>query len=404
MALIPDDVVIGSEGDPLGDIVDGLDGRQSLFPYDVLVLHGLVPGRTDGGDDRPGRVAQGHQRISEVFGDLFEPARERQLHDTFKGLGCGLEGVCRLLVDKLRRPPHRPVDLARSELARGHAGDPGDQFMSLVHDQHLVLRQDRCALDRVDGEQGVVGHDDISELGPLTGGLGEALGPVGAFARPQTLPGGDGDLAPGAVGDARSEIVTVARLRLVRPVPHTQQVLAELAAGGGCLELVEQSVLLLLRYALMEAVQTEVVGPPLQHGELRAPPQQWLQGLDGTREVSLDELPLECERRGGHHDALPMSQRRDEIPQRLSGTGAGLDQQVGVFVNGFGNSLGHGDLAGPLRTAHSGDGGVQELGEGGLRHSGTTLRGSTDNRGHTSCRGLATVPCTAACGRFGRSR
>ena len=38
------------------------------------------------------------------------------------------------------------------------------------------------------------------------------------------------------------------------------------------------------------------------------------------------------------------------------------------------------DLAGALRTADGGDGGVQELGEGGLRHSATTLRGATDSR------------------------
>ncbi|GGX90525.1 hypothetical protein GCM10010298_64920 [Streptomyces microflavus] len=80
-----------------------------------------------------------------------------------------------------------------------------------------------------------------------------------------------------------------------------------------------------------------------------------------------------------------------------------------MVVDRLGDGLGHGGLAGPFRTADSGDGGVQELGEGWLRHSPTTLRRTTDNGDHSwiraeGCSGLGTVPWIAACGRLERSR
>lgn len=71
---------------------------------------------------------------------------------------------------------------------------------------------------------------------------------------------------------------------------------------------------------------------------------------------------------------------------------------MGVVVDGLGHGLGHGDLAGSLRAADGGDGGVEEVGEGWLRHSWSSLRGATDTQGtradHAS--GLGTVPWTAA--------
>lgn len=88
---------------------------------------------------------------------------------------------------------------------------------------------------------------------------------------------------------------------------------------------------------------------------------------------------------------------------------AGLDEQMGIVVDGLGDCLGHGGLARPLRTAYGGHGGVQELGEGWLRHSVTSLRGTTDNGDHSRTHaegwsGFGTVPWTAACGRSARSR
>ncbi|GGV78556.1 hypothetical protein GCM10010512_13530 [Streptomyces thermoviolaceus subsp. thermoviolaceus] len=79
-----------------------------------------------------------------------------------------------------------------------------------------------------------------------------------------------------------------------------------------------------------------------------------------------------------------MGERRHEIAEGLAGAGAGLDQQVRAVVDGVRDGLGHGHLAGTLRAADGCDGGMQEFGERGLRHSSTTLRLGTDKR--------ATVP------------
>ena len=277
--------------------------------------------------------------------------------------------------------------------------------MGLVDDQDLMLREDRRTLDRVDGEQRVVGDDDIGELGALPGGLGEALRPVGALRGAQALPGGDRDLAPGAVGDSGGQRVTVAGLGLVRPVAQPQQVLAELAGRRRLLEHIEESVLLFLGDALVEAVQTQVIGAALEHGEFGAPAQQRMQRLDRTRQVALDELALERQGGRGDHHSLAVRERRHQIAEGLSGAGAGLHQQMGLFVHGPGDGLGHRHLAGALGAADGGDGGMEQIGEGGLRHSGASLRGATDSRSrHGWCSGLGTVPCTAACGRSRRSR
>ncbi|GGX30975.1 hypothetical protein GCM10010353_52680 [Streptomyces chryseus] len=209
----------------------------------------------------------------------------------------------------------------------------------------------------------MVGHDHVGELGALAGRLREALRAVRALRGAEALAGGDGDLPPGAVGDAGGEVVAVARLGLARPVPHAQEVLAELAGRRGGFELVEETVVFFLRHALVQPVQAEVVRPPLEHGELGAPAQQRMQRLDRTREITLHELALEGQGRRRHDDALAVGQGRHQVAEGLSGAGAGLDEQVGIVVDGSGHGLGHGDLAGPLRAADGGDGGMEELGE-----------------------------------------
>ncbi len=252
--------------------------------------------------------------------------------------------------------------------------------MCLVDDEHLVLREDRRALDGVDREQRVVGDDDLGELGVFPGHLGEAFRTVGALGGAQALPRRDRHLRPGPIGHSGRQVVAVTGLGLVCPVAQPQQVLAQLAGGRGGLELVEQSLLLVLRHALVQAVQAQIVRPALEHGELRAAAQQRVQGVDGARQVPLDELALEGEGGGGHDHSLPVGEGGHEIAEGLSGAGAGLDQQMRAVVDRVRDGLGHGHLAGALRTADGGDGGMQEFGEGGLRHSATTLRLGTDNR------------------------
>ena len=102
-------------------------------------------------------------------------------------------------------------------------------------------------------------------------------------------------------------------------------------------------------------MEAGVVGPPLEHGVVRLHVLVVLDRLDQPRDVALDQLVLEGEGRGGHHDPVLVEQRRHEVGQRLSGAGAGLDEQVLLVSKGAGHRLGHLDLAGPLLTAQRGN-------------------------------------------------
>ncbi|CAM5739591.1 hypothetical protein SALBM311S_00321 [Streptomyces alboniger] len=110
-------------------------------------------------------------------------------------------------------------------------------------------------------------------------------------------------------------------------------------------------------------MQTEVVRPALEHRELRTAAQQRVQCLHRAWQVPLHELALQGESGRRHDDAFPVRERGHEIAQRLSGAGAGLDQQMGSVVDRILDGFGHGHLAGALRTADGSDGSMQEFGE-----------------------------------------
>lgn len=88
-----------------------------------------------------------------------------------------------------------------------------------------------------------------------------------------------------------------------------------------------------------------------------------MERLHRARQVPLDQLALEGQRRRGDDDPLPVGQGGHEVAERLTGAGARLDEQMRGVVDGRGDGFGHGHLTGPLGAAHGGDGGVQELGE-----------------------------------------
>ncbi|GAA2257682.1 hypothetical protein GCM10010232_54780 [Streptomyces amakusaensis] len=73
-----------------------------------------------------------------------------------------------------------------------------------------------------------------------------------------------------------------------------------------------------------------------------------------------------------------MGHRGHEIAEGLPGAGAGLDEKVRAVVDSLGDGFGHGNLTRPFHAADSGDGGMEEFGEGWLRHRRTTLRLSSD--------------------------
>lgn len=88
-----------------------------------------------------------------------------------------------------------------------------------------------------------------------------------------------------------------------------------------------------------------------------------MQCVDRARQVALHELTLEREGGGRHDHTLPVRERGHEVAERLSGAGAGLNQQMGAVVDRLRDGFGHGHLAGALRTADGSDGSMQEFGE-----------------------------------------
>ena len=93
------------------------------------------------GDHLAAGVPQRHQRVAQVLRDLLQAAGQRQLHEPLEALGRRLSRASAAFsLTSLAARAHGAVDAAGGELAGGDAGDPGDQLMGLVDDQHLVAR------------------------------------------------------------------------------------------------------------------------------------------------------------------------------------------------------------------------------------------------------------------------
>ena len=83
------------------------------------------------------------------------------------------------------RPPGGPRSRRRADSSAEATGDPVDQVVRLVDDDHVVLGQDDEVLQRVDRQQGVVGDHDVRPAGLLARLLGEALGAERAALGPE---------------------------------------------------------------------------------------------------------------------------------------------------------------------------------------------------------------------------
>ena len=95
------------------------------------------------------------------------------------------------------------LDGAGSNLRGGYRGDAAVELMSLIDNGDVVLRQDICLRNRVDGEHGVVGDHDV-DVGSRPASLfRKAIRPVRAARRAQALVGGDRYRPPYQVRYAR---------------------------------------------------------------------------------------------------------------------------------------------------------------------------------------------------------
>ena len=143
---------------------------------------------------------------------------------------------------------------------------------------------------------------------------------------------------------------------LLGPGPQLEDLLAQRARRH-----LDQRALV-VGHALADPVQAGVVGAALEHGVRRV--DLVADRLDQPRDVALDQLVLERERRGRDHDPLVVQQARHQVGQRLAGAGAGLHQQVLAVVHRPGDGLGHGDLAVALGAAERGHRGREHLAHG----------------------------------------
>src|SRR6202034_4939464 len=128
--------------------------------------------------------------------------------------------------------------------------------------------------------------------GDLAGLLREAPGAEAAALGPDALPRGDRDLPPGPLVHARHELVPVAGLALLGPLPQPGHLPADLRARRG----VEQSVLRVVGGAGLQPVLAQVVAPSLEDRERRRPAEQWLERFGESRQGAGGEVAPQPER------------------------------------------------------------------------------------------------------------
>jgi hypothetical protein len=229
----------------------------------------------------------------------------------------------------------------------------------LVDDEQLVRGYDVPPGQHVDGEQAVVGDHDVGLPGPGARRLGEALRAVRAAGRPHALACRHGDLPPGRVVDTGIQLVAVAGLALQGPLVQPLDLLAQPAGLAQPLGLtggtgLEERVRGLLLAAGLQPGQADVMVPAFEHGEGGPPAEQRLGGISEAGQVVVDQLGLQGQgRRGDHHRPVDQ-QGRDQVGQRLAGTGARLDEQVLAALGGLGHGGDHGLLPGPGGAARHG--------------------------------------------------
>ncbi len=195
-----------------------------------------------------------------------------------------------------------------------------------------------------------------------------------APGHPEALPGGHRQLAPGPVRHAGHQLVAVAGLAVRGPVVQPLDVPPERGHRGG----VEERLIGVVLRSAVQPVQAQVVPPTLEDREPRLPAEQRREGRRQPRQVPVDQLALQRDRRGGDdHRGVPLDgvpDRRHQVGQRLPGAGAGLHGQV-LAARDRGRDRGrHPLLALAGLPVHRGHGGVQQLGQCGQPDSGALVR------------------------------
>src|SRR5581483_3522575 len=135
----------------------------------------------------------------------------------------------------------------------------------------------------------------------------------------EAVAGGDADLAPFAIVVTRGRVAVAAApvtALLLRPSAELEHLLGHVAHGD-----VHRQRARIIRDAFADPVQAGIVAATLEHREGTVQARYVLRRLDQARQVALDELVLQGQGRGRHHDALVVDQARDEVRERLTRTG-----------------------------------------------------------------------------------
>ena len=199
----------------------------------------------------------------------------------------------------------------------------------------------------------MVGDHDVHQPGTVARLLGETLRTVRATGGADAFLGADRDLPPGPVLDPGHQFVAIAGLGIGRPLVQPLDLPAHRGHGRG----IEQGLPRLLRRPAVQPVPAQVVATALEDRERRGTAEQRFQCRGKTGQVTVDQLALQRDRRGCHHDAGAvghgMGHGGHQVGERLASPGAGLDRQVLTGGDGVLHRLRHRDLAGPLCPADS---------------------------------------------------
>ena len=210
-------------------------------------------------------------------------------------------------------------------------------FVGLVEDHGVILGEDAALVVRaseceVGEEQVVVDDDDVAFLGALVHQGEEAALEVGAL-----LPGAQlaarVELGPGrAVLGQLPDLGAVAEFGGLFPLADNLEI-------GDLFEAGKHRLLI----GVVDFLAAGVIVAALHVADLERPREVFLE----ERHVLEEELFLKVLGARGNDDALARKQRRDQIGERLPGTGAGLDDEMPFLRQRRFDGLGHLHLARP---------------------------------------------------------
>ena len=203
-------------------------------------------------------------------------------------------------------PPRGDTERGRRQLRGGHRRHPVRQLVRFVDHQQRVFGQHRRFGDGIDGQQRVVGDDDIGRAGPATRPFGKALGAKRTAGHADAFPRGHADLRPGSVRHTGLEVVAVTGVGRRRPRGEPLHVAAQRGDRHRVEEFFLRPFILAVRVAgrpaTMDLVQAQVVSSPFEQGELRPAGQRIGERIGQPGQITIDELALQGDRRRRHHD------------------------------------------------------------------------------------------------------